>query len=795
MKILGKKALSAVNKYIGGLDSKNPQYGRGNMISRELQTQISKLAEKEITKAESKLIKKADKELQKIGISTDDLLTHEDLFTNPRGALTRVAKNRLEVELMKHNIPTEILSPESIKNPEAFITGYALDRIGNELEKHNIPRELISPETIRNPAGFLKKYAAGELAKYNVPPALIDDLFAGKIKTQQDLLMHIKGPITERINAEIMGKLGEVKIGKTNLAEIVGRVQEDLNATLSNPNLILYANNLDVIGTNNKIANSNVTEDEVVFEIRKKVSEKSSPTSVLQYPLHKDAKHCCYCVITAFEYQYDSNDILGNRRKLDANLAPKIKNLYEIRLPMPAGLASTFSANWSDYSNVWSKILRSGNWEITDGMSFNPKDLMDKITGLYQGNQAVQDSVKVGSLAAVAGIMSGNGIGGGVSEGITEALNYLRVAGGVSINPMTQATYVGSNIRTHKFTFNLIPRNKEEQIAITKIIELLEDSQLPAKRNDLGGILLDFPDCFNIRYVAPDGNPINGILEVPDSVITSVNVTRNNGQSAFKVSKDFFPITYQLEITFKEMQNLVKQDLRYLRQSAEQYKALHSGGAIPANWDPNNALKDIKPFDIGTTATGTGSTVPTVNSGTVAGIGYPVNADRVSAINKNNQYDHIITDVADKTGIPANWLKSVMYQESRMNPNAKSPVGAKGLMQVMDNTRKDLQQRGLSAEAKSYGSKDPFNPVNSVHQGAYAAQLMIRDLKYKGVIKGEFDWNNHEHVKYLTAAYNQGAGNTSKMVQQGKVSVNKENAGYWPAVLGGLNNNLATGTN
>lgn len=74
------------------------------------------------------------------------------------------------------------------------------------------------------------------------------------------------------------------------------------------------------------------------------------------------------------------------------------------------------------------------------------------------------------------------------------------------------------------------------------------------------------------------------------------------------------------------MQNLVRQDLKYLRQSTEQYKALHSGGVIPADWDPNNALKDIKPFDIGTVApstpgeaSGTGSVVPNAEISATSG--------------------------------------------------------------------------------------------------------------------------------------------------------------------------------
>lgn len=627
MRFLGKKALAAANKYI---PSEKDGYGHGSKTSKRLNRELNKLASKEITKAENKLLDKASKELTKIGVNPNDLIS-DDALRDPKGALKRTAMNRIEAELIKANVPPEILNPEIIKDPKKVITGIALNQLGNELEKHNIPREILDPEVLKNPLPFIQDYAAGqinnELAKYDIPPEFIDDLIKGKIKTQKDVLTHLKGPLTKRIKAEISEQLSDVKIGKTNLAEIVGILSDNYQHARADSDLLMYLTNKEVLGTNNKLANVALEDDEVIFVIRKKVAEDTKPAkeSIIQYPLGKEGSQCCFCVITAFEYQYDPNDILGNRRALDKEIAPKVKNLYEIRLPMPASLASTFSANWSDYTSVWSKILRSGSITLGEGMSLNPTDMISKMAELYNDNPAVKDAVNVGKWAAIGSLASGSGIGA-LGDGVNEALNYLRVSGGLTINPMTQATYVGANIRNHKFSFNLVPRNKEEQIAITKIIKLLEDSQLPARRNDMGGILLDFPDVFNIRFVAPDGNPINGILEVPDSVVTSINVTRANSLSAFKVSKDYFPISYNLEINFKEMQNLVRQDLKYLRQSTEQYKALHSGGVIHADWDPNNALKDIKPFDIGTVApstpgeaSGTGSVVPTAEISATSG--------------------------------------------------------------------------------------------------------------------------------------------------------------------------------
>ena len=58
---------------------------------------------------------------------------------------------------------------------------------------------------------------------------------------------------------------------------------------------------------------------------------------------------------------------------------------------------------------------------------------------------------------------------------------------------MSQANYIGAQIRSHAFSFDITPRNQHEQEQAAMIIEKLEDGQLGAKKRDMGGLLLDFP--------------------------------------------------------------------------------------------------------------------------------------------------------------------------------------------------------------------------------------------------------------------------------------------------------------
>ena len=74
-------------------------------------------------------------------------------------------------------------------------------------------------------------------------------------------------------------------------------------------------------------------------------------------------------------------------------------------------------------------------------------------------------------------------------------------------------------------------------------------------------------------------------------------------------------------------------------------------------------------------------------------------------VSRSQRYDDLIESAAREHGVPAALVKAVIKAESAFNPNAVSPKGAMGLMQLMPAT------------ARTLGVEEPFRAEANVHGG------------------------------------------------------------------------------
>jgi hypothetical protein len=125
-----------------------------------------------------------------------------------------------------------------------------------------------------------------------------------------------------------------------------------------------------------------------------------------------------------------------------------------------------------------------------------------------------------------------------------------------------------------------------------------------------------------------------------------------------------------------------------------------------------------------------------------------------SAAQANPEIVGLVKRVAREEGVDETLFMSLVYQESRFNPCAKSPVGATGLSQLMPGTAKDL---GVS----------PHDIEDNLRGGARYLKQQLRTFK------GD--------TSLALAAYNAGPGNVRKY---GGIPPFKETQGYVAAIKG-----------
>jgi soluble lytic murein transglycosylase-like protein len=100
-------------------------------------------------------------------------------------------------------------------------------------------------------------------------------------------------------------------------------------------------------------------------------------------------------------------------------------------------------------------------------------------------------------------------------------------------------------------------------------------------------------------------------------------------------------------------------------------------------------------------------------------------------------YEPIIQDAALKYGVDPTLVKAVIQQESSFQPDSVSRAGAKGLMQLMDDT------------ARGLGVTDSFDPQQNIHGGTqFLSELLNR-------------YNGNEAM--ALAAYNAGPGRVDRL--------------------------------
>lgn len=109
------------------------------------------------------------------------------------------------------------------------------------------------------------------------------------------------------------------------------------------------------------------------------------------------------------------------------------------------------------------------------------------------------------------------------------------------------------------------------------------------------------------------------------------------------------------------------------------------------------------------------------------------------------RYEETVKAAATEFGLDQSLVYAVIRTESRFDPYAVSETGAKGLMQLQEET---AQECARALKIQNYDDSQLFDPSLNIRLGCYYLKKLIR--------------NYHGKVETAVAAYNGGPGNVDR---------------------------------
>ncbi|MCK4260379.1 MAG: lytic transglycosylase domain-containing protein [Halanaerobiales bacterium] len=134
----------------------------------------------------------------------------------------------------------------------------------------------------------------------------------------------------------------------------------------------------------------------------------------------------------------------------------------------------------------------------------------------------------------------------------------------------------------------------------------------------------------------------------------------------------------------------------------------------------------------------------------IVAIGLYLNLDLIWKILYPLKYEELVFKYADFFDNDPYLVTAIMYRESKFNPNAVSPKGAIGLMQLMPETAKWIAE---NLKVEDFKIEDLYKPEVNIYFGNW----------YLTNLSQEFDGN----LILILAAYNGGRGNVQKWLKNG----------------------------
>jgi hypothetical protein len=282
---------------------------------------------------------------------------------------------------------------------------------------------------------------------------------------------------------------------------------------------------------------------------------------VLRYPQSIIAEQTDYLQMTVIAYKPIGKAMVskpGDRR--NGNEA----RIRTIILPIPSNISDTNAAKFGDSE------LNSIGAAVLGGV----KDIMesgkDFTGGVKSGMESIGQSITAAVNETTSAIGGLEGAGGFFTrKAASAAVGILGVnvspeqilarTQGEILNPNLELLFGGPTLRSFRFSFKFIPRNRSEAQEVMEIIRCFKVNMAPkVKGTSIQNTMMKTPNVFELRYKkGQTPHPFLNRFKQCFLETVSVNYTADGTYATYD---DGTPVSMTLDLSFKEIEPVYDND-------------------------------------------------------------------------------------------------------------------------------------------------------------------------------------------------------------------------------------------
>lgn len=132
------------------------------------------------------------------------------------------------------------------------------------------------------------------------------------------------------------------------------------------------------------------------------------------------------------------------------------------------------------------------------------------------------------------------------------AINTLNAALGQVVNPRETLTFDGVGLKSHSFSWQLFPSNRQDSEMIRQIVRMIKQNTLPSTEEFVGipRVLLNFPSTVDMYLL---GVNQDHFMKFKTCMVSNVSVNYSGGGGITAIAKGGVPAAVELSMSFQEM--------------------------------------------------------------------------------------------------------------------------------------------------------------------------------------------------------------------------------------------------